>query len=250
MSNKGGKIFLFELIVYKKYLFETKYLRDIISGYILIGVRMIKSLCKIKAVKSTFHFTNVENLDSILKHGLMPSTDIKANCLAAKINDNLRLEGCPDANCISISYPNYKLFYTFRKKPEMNNAMWCVIELKSSILWDKKCRYCTNNAASSEQKENREADFNSFSKFINLFKNIPGKQNRILLGLPKSYPTNPQAEVLVFDVIESEYIKKIHFNNKRLFMKYNKNREYKQFEFVFDTTYLWGRKDHREWQNA
>jgi len=42
--------------------------------------------------------------------------------------------------------------------------------------------------------------------FNQLFADFPGKPTRQEMKLPERYPTNPQAEVLVFDKIETKYI--------------------------------------------
>ena len=57
--------------------------------------------------------------------------------------------------------------------------------------------------------------------FLRLFEDKKGYPNRKKLGIPDKYPTNPQAEVLVFDTIPIDYITKIYFEKEKVLNRYN-----------------------------
>ena len=47
-----------------------------------------------------------------------------------------------------------------------------------------------------------------------MFEDDP-KQKRGDLAIPCNYPTNPQAEVLVFSTVLSQYLEKVYFENQK-----------------------------------
>lgn len=106
----------------------------------------IKEISEKRNIQSLVHFTMLDNLESILKHGLLPVSVIERRNIKAVITDPTRYDNEKDAICLSISYPNYKYFYWLRKNRYPDKA-WVVIELKPDILWEKDCAFCITNAA-------------------------------------------------------------------------------------------------------
>jgi hypothetical protein len=53
-----------------------------------------------------------------------------------------------------------------------------------------------------------------------MFDNIEELPSREDRGIPESYPTDPQAEILVFDKIGLEYIVAAHFANEDILSMY------------------------------
>ena len=94
------------------------------------------------------HFTRPENLESILAIGLHPRQNIDLGVVPnASVNDTCRNDGRRDRNCLSISFPNYKMFYPLRSANP--GIEWPVLVMKPSILWTMDCLFCENNAAST-----------------------------------------------------------------------------------------------------
>lgn len=101
-------------------------------------------------IKYLTHFTRIENLPSILQKGLMPRKQLLLQGIRPEVNDWNRLDNT-DAVCLSVSFPNYKLFYRFRvKRPE---TKWAVILLDPIILDRCRCSFACRNAASNEMKD-------------------------------------------------------------------------------------------------
>lgn len=71
----------------------------------------IKEFVSQRRIKSLYHFTSLQNLESILNNGLLSRDKLKENNILHYYNDNLRLENKLNAICVSISFPNYKMFY-------------------------------------------------------------------------------------------------------------------------------------------
>ena len=68
-------------------------------------------LCK-NQIDTLYHFTRVENLANIINYGLVPRNIIESNNIDSHFNDEWRYDNCTDANCLSIEFPNYKMFHT------------------------------------------------------------------------------------------------------------------------------------------
>lgn len=157
-----------------------------------------------RKIKNVWHFTRLSNLESILLEGLLPRSKLNERDKPPDFNDPYRHDKQINAICCSISFPNYKMLYSLRSNNP--NIEWVILSIQPSVLWEKDCAFCIENAASSlvtciplSQRKDTEA-------FNKLFENAEGKPNRDSINLPDSYPTNPQAEVLIFGHVEPEYI--------------------------------------------
>lgn len=195
-------------------------------------------------IKHVLHFTQATNLQSIFKYGLLPVSEHFQEGISAVTNDTLRLDFCHGATSVSLSYPNYKLFYRFRQE---TSADWAVLFIKPDILWEKECAYCFENAASANVANQTIQERKSEASFRRMFAEVPNKPQRSILGLHKSFTTNPQAEVLVFGEIQPAYIWGVAFANKFEHEKYKvhlpEGVQSEVVSWVFD-----GRKDYIHWQ--
>jgi hypothetical protein len=171
----------------------------------------IKEYCKERGIECLMHFTRVENLKHIIKHGLVTRTQVdqwrkEYNNSFPLICDEERWDNTLDSISLSISFPNYKLFYEQRQK---HKGTWVVIQLDKSILWELDCAFCHKNAASSEVRcidiQQRKSVEALRAMFCNTPDNLRGK-----LNLPDRYTTDPQAEVLVLENIPTRYIEKVY----------------------------------------
>lgn len=157
-----------------------------------------------RGIKYVWHFTRLENLDSILLNGIVPRSVLEEIEADVCYNDACRLDGQKGASCFSIAHPNYKMFYALRQQNLKQE--WVVIACESSILWLKDCAFCYENAASNNVTAIALEDRKGIYAFENLFSPAVGKPSREELKLPADCPTNPQAEVLIFGTIEPQYI--------------------------------------------
>ncbi len=200
--------------------------------------KLIKIMAIDRKIERLVHFTRLENAALILKLGLLPSYHLKGLGITFIPNDHLRLDGCQDANCLSISFPNYKFFY---KRHGNGTNSWVVLELDPSILWKKDCAFCTSNAASSEMINTPKEELKGALAFAELFKDWrTADRNR--LGIPDNYPTNPQAEVLVFEPIPPKYITRIVVKNE-----WDAHKIKTDLPVEVDLTLLSRRQDHFYW---
>lgn len=205
----------------------------------------MQQLIEEKGIRSLYRFTNVDNLDSIFKYGLISRSNLKEKNISFNYNDEYRYDGCSNAVCMSIEFPNYKMFYSLRRRhPDFN---WAVLKIDANVLVEFHCAYSWTNAADAascdipiEERTGKEA-------FLKLFQDREGCPRRESLNIPESYPTNPQAEVLVFDTIPIRYINTVIFDKDTLTEKY-RNLLPNIFLFSTDISMFKWRRDYSSWQ--
>jgi hypothetical protein len=174
-----------------------------IAAILGIGGSMEHEVTK-RGINHIWHFTRLENLDSILRRGIVPRALLENSELPAVFNDTFRHDGQKGASCFSIGHPNYKMFYSLRQ--EHKDATWVVLACKANILWEKDCAFCHQNAASGTVTAIPINQRKGPAAFDRLFLPVEGKPSRADLSLPDSCPTDPQAEVLVFGTVEPAFI--------------------------------------------
>lgn len=173
----------------------------------------IQDFCQSRGISTLTHFTRLENLKSIIHHGLLSRNVLQRQNIRAVFNDSERFDGQLNATCLSISFPNYKMFYRYRTRT--SNA-WIVLELDARLLWENDCAFCVDNAASNFIRRIPLTDRKMVESLEGMFSDCTNDQVQIFrsnLFLPKNYPTNPQAEVLAFDSIPMNAIRSILVNN-------------------------------------
>jgi len=203
----------------------------------------MKQTVKNRGIKLIWHFTKIENLDSILQEGIIPRATLDARGGDIEFNDSFRYDEQRDANCLSIGYPNYKMFYRLQQEDKAQD--WVICAVKPNILWLKECAFCNENAASNNVTAipiERRKGKDSFEK---LFEPVEGKPDRTALKLPDDYPTNPQAEVLVFGVIEPRYIIGAAVPNKDI--ENELKAKHSDFEFRCLRSLFRPRLDYAHW---
>ncbi|WP_426115557.1 DarT ssDNA thymidine ADP-ribosyltransferase family protein [Pseudomonas sp. DSP3-2-2] len=176
---------------------------------------------RVKALELPYlvHFTRVENLPSIMQRGLCSITTLTEATVDFKFNDRLRLEGRPDAVCLSIGYPNDKMFAHYRwKTPEQG---WVVLVIDRCVLWTLSVAFCNHNAADNRIRQQSLDDLKTVSAFDNLFNPVQGLASREENKLLPFDPTDVQAEVLAFDTVSPDFIKGVVFSDESSLQTYN-----------------------------
>ena len=172
-------------------------------------------------------------------------------------NDLDRANGLKNGICLSISFPNYKMFYAIRenkKKTEgVNDSHWVVLLLASKVLWELDCAFCQENASSNAmrfiQLEDRKKPDALQSLFVEVYHDVDGKEYpRQSLSIPRNFPTNPQAEILVFDRISPGYISEVVFWDFTALRQWKSDNPpaYTQ-GFLAQSDYFYPRCDYRFW---
>lgn len=191
-------------------------------------------------ITSLYHFTKADNLHGILRNGLLSRKTLDKNDIEYSYNDEVRLEGKLHANCVSISFPNYRMFYKYRNQSIGNE--WCVIELNPRILYEKECLFCIENAASNSETMRSDEEKKGIEGLKQLYYN---EEYRRQINLSSNFTTNPQAEVLVLEDIGVEYIETIYFRENPVEFPFYDYKEYKflVWKYLFDA-----RSDYPYWR--
>ncbi|MGD9901436.1 MAG: DarT ssDNA thymidine ADP-ribosyltransferase family protein [Spirochaetales bacterium] len=152
---------------------------------------------KERELEFLYHFTDIENLTSILENGLLSKDKLNNLQVIYNSNDSDRLENKTDCICCSIEYPNNRLRYTY----EINyKTQFIIIELDINLLRGKNSYCSPSNAARNAGREIMPISF-----IENLF-----IRNENSSQIFKKFPTDEQAEVLVKGHIELCYVTKIY----------------------------------------
>lgn len=189
------------------------------------------------------HFTRVENLESILKYGLVPRSFLDDE--QAIVNDAFRYDRCEDAVCTTIEFPNYKMFYQLRC--DNPNTQWAVLRLDAQILTDFDCAFCQVNAGSAASFTIPLSERKGADALAKLYAPVVDGVRRSLL-IPPSYPTSPQAEVLVFGTIFPDYIEAVYFEDGETLRFFNKMGY--SVHMSVNSALFYGRADYKQWQRA
>lgn len=167
----------------------------------------LESFIKKRDIQFLTHFTNLENLDNIFRWGLLSRNELVKRGITFFYNDAERLDGQLDTICCSISFPNYKNFYFTRYN---NPIKMCVLVIDAEVLLTTHFKSSWFNAAKGCGRYIQEG----VDSFVNLFSEKQGYPDRKTLGIPDHYPTNPQAEVLIFHEVKLSYLKKVVFESE------------------------------------
>ncbi len=161
----------------------------------------MRALLHARRIPYLLHFTRIENLERILIDGIVPRAKLAAGDLVA--NDQVRDDGYTEASCLSIGFPNYKMFYKCQCNAPIDCAGWAVIAIDPEALLDQPCLFYPTNAAASESRRQSQTDATALmgAKGLEGMFAEPYSGLRNSLGLPEHYTTDPQAEVLAFDTI-------------------------------------------------
>ncbi len=165
---------------------------------------LMRKMIAERAIEKLVHFTRAENLASILERGILSREALSGTPFLH--NDEVRVDGYPEVSCISIEFPNYRMFS--RYKFTNREANWAVITMSSRVLLEKPCLFYPSNAASYTSRQLAQESLVAFEGLQRMFGDQEGLRKK--LELPNGSPTDPQAEILVFDAIEREFFEEIH----------------------------------------
>lgn len=164
----------------------------------------IQTHAKAIGVPNLLHFTRAVNLPSIMTHGLYPIARIAEIGATPAVNDELRLDGHRDSTSLSIGFPNSRMFYKYRQ--DNPGVDWVVLGIHPKVLWTKECAFCRHNAADARISRQDLATLKTAEAFAGVFDEIEGNDSRQQQKLRAYDPTDVQAEVLVFDVVEPDLV--------------------------------------------
>lgn len=217
----------------------------------------IKEIVTRRKIEYLVHFTRIDNLNSILHNGLIPvSMQQKMNIPSVR-NDEQRIDSKLDCTSCSIVFPNYKLFYKFREY-KFPGSSWVVIVLDKDILFSPSniSYYCQTNAAGVFPRISSAKELCMATAFENMFcDSLTTKENKVIqrasLQISDYITTDPQAEILISDVIDKKYIGCICFQKQadidEYIAKYGKDLLDK-YNYQVISGFFDARKDYMFWK--
>ncbi|MCX2979076.1 DarT ssDNA thymidine ADP-ribosyltransferase family protein [Candidatus Marimicrobium litorale] len=160
-----------------------------------------------RGIQRLVHFTELKNVPYIARYGLIPreylEQEVVKMALGAGFSDAQRSDGMREYNCLSLTSPNYRMFY--KKRTEQKQRRWAVIEFNPEVLTEFFFQFTPTNAASGCLPEA------GIKGAENMFE-LP--QLRKTLGLEPPETTDPQAEALCDSILPMRAIKNIFVDNK------------------------------------
>jgi hypothetical protein len=209
----------------------------------------IRSFCRDRKIQVLTHFTRVANLRSIFEAGLLSRAVLEdwPESQRPTFNDSKRLDRRKNAVCLSISFPNYSMFFKYRKRTSVE---WAVLLVRPSLLWELDCGFCSANAASGEMRRTSLSELKEAGALRRMFDDCAGTA-REDLGVPDSFPTDPQAEILVFDVVPPHYIRTACFHNTTAVEQAKRVIEERKWpKLRVDQRYFRARADYASWGSS
>jgi hypothetical protein len=166
----------------------------------------IKEYCDKRGVKELIHFAPISKMPFILRYGLLTNSILKN--ARSEVGDKSRLDGNDDHICLSVDFPNYKLF--FRRRSDAGPAeKWCVLSVSRALTWERSCIFYPCNAARGKGSYGKRGINGLKEMFADTSEGID--RDRLLKD---SYTTNPQAEILVPDAVQPKFIGRVYFETE------------------------------------
>ena len=219
---------------------------------------VLESMAK-RGVTRFVHFTEVDNLESIMMRGLMPLSLMNGVSKEESALKLSRYEGT-DAICLSVEFPNYRTFY--HRRCVESDKKWCVLLLDARKVIERyEPQFYWTNAASKSFLEphfnagNRN-DPGSAQAFDGMFYQTE-TPNRFLAVTPRTrfipdkYPTNPQAEIQIYDKITPDCISLVVFEDQESVARYQAAFSFGAPACTVDqceVNYFAPRADWQEWR--
>lgn len=192
-------------------------------------------------VKYLVHFTRESNLESILQRGLVPRDTLALEGFDG-FNDQVRADRT-HAVCVSIGFPKYKMWFGI--KQDNPNVEWVILVIRPNALWELSCAFCSANAALGSISAIPLPQRQTVQAFQAMYEDFPGKE-RVNLGIPNDWPTNPQAEVLMLQGVPLRYIAGVIVRTDA--QKARLEQRYPGLQIRVYASYFRYRKDYAFWK--
>ena len=164
--------------------------------------KQIKQLAERRNIEFLVHFTHINNVASILEHGIMPrlETEWLNQSLEERefvFPDDVRADG-KNASCLSIMFPNNEMLW--HKRQKYPDEHWVFLLLKPDVLWECDCAFYPTNAASTGVRQQPVENFKTATAFEAMFADLVvketrnGRQEIPRIELNHYLPTDVQAE--------------------------------------------------------
>lgn len=173
------------------------------------------AFAKTRRIKFLVHFTRIDNLPSIAEHGLLTRKNLDNNSVTYKFNDSNRYDNIKNSLSLSVTFPNYKMF--FKYKGHAKN--WAVILLDAEkIFATLPCAFHATNASANSERYRKLQERKTLDAFKRMFEG-----ERKGRHLRDNETTDPQAEVICLADIPLKYFVGIVFEDSA---RLNENKKF------------------------
>ncbi len=163
------------------------------------------AFAKSRRVKHFVHFTRIENLPSIAQNGLLTRKNLDNMSAEYSYNDDNRFDNLKNSLSLSITFPNYKMFFKYK----VHATNWAVILLDAEkILATLPCAFHAANASANSERYRKLKERMTLDAFKRMFEG-----ERKGRRLRDNETTDPQAEIICLADIPLKYFVGIVFEN-------------------------------------
>jgi hypothetical protein len=170
----------------------------------------INSILLQKEIKYLFHFTHSSNLQSILDTGLHSRSHLKLNSILFRDTDKERFDGLMNGYSCSITTPNLNMLKT---KEKLIGRDFIILEISANTLLTSSFAAFPGNAARSIFSNDAAVNINDYVGAKGLWNLFLNTEERNTYSRSKPEPTDLQSEVIFFESIFSDRIRRIHIPN-------------------------------------
>ena len=175
----------------------------------------ISNIIKTRNITQLVHFTKKQNINSIIKNGLLSIEELKKRNLEYIYNDPERRDDWNYAISLSITNKNLFLFESFKRRQKLIDSDFVEIKIDPSVIIDNECIFCDTNAASHtfdiyRKNEEELAILKTWIAFDAMFKKTVKRHTLNEKGKIKRFNQKPnettcsQAEICLIGNIQPE----------------------------------------------
>ena len=165
-----------------------------------------------RSIRNILHFTHTLNLISILTKGLKSLESIGKAGIINETHDIGRYDEIRQGIFCSIAYPN---IWMLNGKENINPQDYAILEIMENALFLQHFAAFPGNSARNELKTHAEENLDQYVGVTGLRRMFLNKDLRNKQNVPKNEPTDLQAEIIFFNELNPDRIRKIHFPGLR-----------------------------------
>ena len=216
----------------------SKKLEDYAKNIHLDDRAKISQFLEDRCIRNILHFTHTSNLISILASGLKSLESLEKVTSTYKSSDIGRHDEIKQGIFCSIAYPN---IWMLNGKKDLNPQEYAILEIMENALLLQHFAAFPGNSARTEIKMDAEKNFAQYVGVSGLRRMFLNKALRSEQKVPRNEPTDLQAEIIFFNELNVDRIRKIHFPGLRLeaFEKTYEflEKEYPEIEIEFQCSH-------------
>lgn len=196
-----------------------------------------------RGIESLVHFTNADNIPSIIQHGILSKNELDNHGISYQHNDYMRLDNNLDAISLSVTFPNYRMFFPLRKATGSN---WVVLLICPEIILSADCLFYSTNAANREMHSIDQNECKTLKAFKSMFYD---RDIRKKVNMDDNETTDPQAEIQVMGRIPVNMIKTAVFEDEVVLDQYREYLSQAHIESTVNKEYYRPRRDYKYWRD-